>query len=208
MSFIPPRWDADLSHYLIQTSEALRAKCLVEINRDGVGSTVFTDLDTVHNLTVEVLHILIRDGDNYKWFTKLPSHEQLMKRVRHTFSSLANPSNNSARLAALLMTPKQLTLVWEPLTVEKKAAAALPPAMCFDESDTEGESEYESEPEVAESDLPPVSLKDDTKLTQEEYLLTRLRAARARVEAEQIKMQYFETTGRMPPDSESDEEDE
>jgi hypothetical protein len=208
MSFIAPRWDAEQSHYVIQTSEALRVECLVDINRDSVGSTVFTDLDTVHNLTVEVLHMLVKDGDKYKWFTKLPSHEQLMKRVRHTFSSLANPTHNSARLVALLMTPKQLTLVWEPATVEKKATTA-PPAMCFDESDTEGESEsdMESEPDVAESELPPVSLKDDTQQTQEEYLLTRLRAARARVEAEQIKMQYFETTGRMPPDSESEEEE-
>jgi hypothetical protein len=49
-------------------------------------------------------------------------------------------------------------------------------------------------------------LTDDAKETQEEYLLTRLRAARARVEAEQIRMQYFETTGRMPPDSESEDE--
>jgi len=204
MSFVAPRWDAEQSHYIIETAERLRAECFAGINRDSVGSTVFTDLDAVHNLTVEVLHMLIKDGDKYKWFTKLPSHEQLMKRVRHTFSSLANPTNNSARLVALLMTPKQLTLVWEPTT------QAAPPAMYFEESDVESgdESESESEPEVADSELPPVALKSDTQQTQEEYLLTRLRAARARVEAEQIKMQYFEATGRMPPDSDSEEESE
>jgi hypothetical protein len=66
----------------------------------------------------------------------------------------------------------------------------------------------ESEPEVEDSSLPPVALKSSHEGGQENYLLTRLRAARARVEAEQIKMQYFETTGRMPPDSEEDEDDE
>jgi len=53
-----------------------------------------------------------------------------------------------------------------------------------------------------------VALRDTVQESHEEYLLTRLRAAKARVEAEKMRMQYFETTGRMPPDSESDDEDE
>ena len=51
-----------------------------------------------------------------------------------------------------------------------------------------------------------MELVDDAQETQEQYLLTRLRAAKARVEAEQIRMQYFEATGRMPPDSEDEDE--
>jgi hypothetical protein len=73
--------------------------------------------------------------------------------------------------------------------------------------DSEEEGDYGTN-EIVDSALPPVALKDNTQQTHEEYLLTRLRAAKARVEAEQIRMQYFEATGRMPPDSDEEEEDE
>jgi hypothetical protein len=76
--------------------------------------------------------------------------------------------------------------------------------IAFD-SDSEGSS-VGDEVEVTESELPPVELVDDSQQTHEEYLLTRLRAAKARVETEQIRMQYFEATGRMPPDSETEDE--
>ena len=98
-----------------------------------------------------------------------------------------------------------MTMVWTPMTPERPKI----PPMCFDDSDGEElHSESESEPEIPESKLPPVELKDPNFLTKEEYLLTRLRAARARVEAEEIKMQYFESTGKMPPESDSEEDDE
>ena len=200
MAFVSPKWDSAQNHYSIETTSDLRATMRSAINRNNVGSTVFSDTDDVHDRTVEVLHSLISEGSQNKWFTKLPSHEQLLKRVRHTFSSLGDSENNMAFLQTLLMTPKQLTLVWTPITVKESEA----PPMYFEDSDGETESDVE----VEDSALPPVSLTDDVKLTQEEYLLTRLRAARARVEAEQIKMQYFETTGKMPPDSDSEEDSE
>jgi hypothetical protein len=78
------------------------------------------------------------------------------------------------------------------------------PQISFD-SDSE-KSSVGDEVNVAESELPPVELVDDSQETQEAYLLTRLRAAKARVETEQIRMQYFEATGRMPPDSDSEDE--
>ena len=163
---------------------------------------MFLDDDALHNVTVDTLHRLIGEGAENKWFSKLPSHEQLLKRHQHRFSSLADREKNCAFLDTILMTPKTLTLVWSLITVKSEVPQG--PKMEFEDS----EGELDSEPEVSESDLPPVELKDDSKVTQEEYLLTRLRAARARVEAEQIKMQYFETTGRMPPDSDSEEDDE
>jgi hypothetical protein len=96
-------------------------------------------------------------------------------------------------------------MVWTPITVEKPKV----PPMYFEDSDgDELNSDIEADPEIKESKLPPVELKDPSHLTKEEYLLTRLRAARARVEAEEIKMHYFETTGKMPPESESEEDDE
>ena len=199
MSFNSPKWDAKESQYVIDSTEVLKSKSQLAIGLNSSGSTVFLDEDKVHNITVEVLHSLISEGSENKWFTKLPSHEQLMKRHQHRFSSLADREKNTAFLENILMTPKTLTLVWSLITVKAKV-----PQMAFEDS----EDELDSEPEVEESDLPPVELKDGSKVTQEEYLLTRLRAARARVEAEQIKMQYFETTGRMPPDSEDEEDDE
>jgi hypothetical protein len=199
MSFNSPKWDAKESQYVIDSTEALKAKSQLAIGLNSSGSTVFLDEDKVHNITVEVLHSLISEGSENTWFTKLPSHEQLMKRHQHRFSSLADREKNAAFLECILMTPKTLTLVWSLITVKPKV-----PQMSFEDS----EDELDSEPEVEESDLPPVELKDGSKVTQEEYLLTRLRAARARVEAEQIKMQYFEATGKMPPDSEDEEDDE
>ena len=163
------------------------------------------DTDRVLNVTDLVVEQLINEGHANSWFAKLPSHEQLMKRVQNTFGSLATEAHNTAVVNLLLMTPKQLTLVWSPTTL----ADAQPPPMYFEESDdSEHESDAEPEPEIGESNLPPVSLTDDSKQTHEQYLLTRLRAAKARVETEQLRMQYFETTGRMPPDSESESEDD
>jgi hypothetical protein len=203
MSFVSPRWDATEAHYVINTTPSLKTSSRLSIGLNpSNGSTVFLDDDALHNVTVETLHRLINEGAENKWFTKLPSHEQLLKRHQHRFNSLADRENNFAFLDTILMTPKTLTLVWSLITVKPQAPQL--PKMEFEDS----EDELDSEPEVSESDLPPVELKDDSKVTQEEYLLTRLRAARARVEAEQIKMQYFEATGRMPPDSEDEEDDE
>jgi hypothetical protein len=203
MSFVSPRWDATEAHYIINTTPSLKTSSRLSIGLSpSNGSTVFLDDDAVHNVTVNALHSLIDEGSSNKWFTKLPSHEQLLKRHQHRFSSLADREKNFAFLDCILMTPKTLTLVWSLITVKSEVPEV--PKMEFEDS----EDELDSEPEVSESDLPPVELRDDSKVTQEEYLLTRLRAARARVEAEQIKMQYFETTGRMPPDSEDEEDDE
>ena len=198
MSFIPPTWDASNSHYVINLLPAASEHTRVLIKKDSNGSTVFNDQDVVENTTDSLIHNLITEGASGNWFSKLPSHEQLIKRVRHTFKRLAQDSENSATVNTLLLTPKQVTLVWEPAVFVKNNQIA------FD-SDSEGSS-VGDEVEVAESELPPVELVDDSQQTHEEYLLTRLRAAKARVETEQIRMQYFEATGRMPPDSESEDE--
>ena len=199
MSFLSPKWDAAQGHYVINTSDALRAEVehQLPIVKDVVGSTVFTDLDSLHDATDELVNCLIDEGQKGKWFSKLPSHDQLMKRTRHTFSQLAADTDTGAVLVTVLMTPKLLTFVWKPLTMSVVA-----PQLCFEDS----ESDAGTEPELSESSLPPVVLKDGVKESQEEYLLTRLRAAKARVEIEQIRMQYFDTTGRMPPDSESEDD--
>jgi len=206
MAFVTPKWNAAEQHYVIETTEQLRAAHKVDIGRDSSsGSTVFTDENRVHDITVDIIHTLISEGETNKWFTKLPSHEQMMKRLRHTFSKLATAENTHANIHSILMTPKTLTMVWTPMTVEKPK---LPP-MYFEDSDgDELNSDIEADPEIKDSTLPPVELRDPNLLTKEEYLLTRLRAARARVEAEEIKMHYFETTGKMPPESESEEDDE
>ena len=205
MSFVAPKWDSVNNHYVITLTPNLSKNTCVPITRDQTGSTVFMDTDRVLNVTDLVVEQLINEGHANSWFAKLPSHEQLMKRVQNTFGSLATEAHNTAVVNLLLMTPKQLTLVWSPTTL----ADAQPPPMYFEESDdSEHESDAEPEPEIGESNLPPVSLTDDSKQTHEQYLLTRLRAAKARVEAEQLRMQYFETTGRMPPDSESESEDD
>jgi len=197
MSFLSPKWDAAQSQYVIHTSDEYRAEVedYLAIAKDNLGSTVFTDLEALHEVTDDLVNCLIEEGQKGKWFSKLPSHDQLMKRSRHTFSQLASDTDTSAVLMTVLMTPKLLTFVWKPLAV-----APVAPQMCFEDSD----SDAGTEPELPESSLPPVVLKDGVKESQEEYLLTRLRAAKARVEIEQIRMQYFDATGRMPPDSESE----
>lgn len=198
MSFVPPVWDAANGHYVIDVVPSFSSRTSVFIQKDSNGSTIFKDDDLLENYTDQVIQNLIDEGASGKWFTKLPSHEQLMKRVRHSFKVLAN-SENAAVLSTLLLTPKVVTLVWTPTTVAVSSA----PQISFEDSEEETEDE---KVDIPESNLPTMELVDDTQETQEEYLLTRLRAARARVEAEQIRMQYFETTGRMPPDSESEDE--
>jgi hypothetical protein len=198
MSFVPPVWDAANGHYVLEVLPNFSSKTNVFIQKDTNGNTVFKDADILENYTDQVIQNLIDEGASGNWFTKLPSHEQLMKRVRHSFKVLAN-SENAAVLSSLLLTPKVVTLVWTPTTV----AVSSTPQISFEDSDEETEDE---KVDIPESDLPTMELVDDAQETQEEYLLTRLRAAKARVEAEQIRMQYFETTGRMPPDSESEDE--
>jgi len=193
MSFVPPVWDSANGHYIINL---VKKDLILPIHKDVGGNTVFSHTDKVENLTHDLIHALIEEGSDGKWFSKLPSHDQLVKRVKHTFKNLANTSDNSAELTTLLLTPKQITFLWNP------KIHTHPPQISFDES----ESSEGDDIEIPESDLPPVRLTDDSEENQEEYLLTRLRAARARVEAEQIRMEYFEATGRMPPDSESEDE--
>ena len=197
MTFNPPIWDSTNSHYIINLLPAVYEKTQVLIKKDTNGSTVFSDLNAVENVTDRIINNLIDDGAAGNWFSKLPSHDQLMKRVRHTFNRLAQDSENAAVVNTLLLTPKQITLVWNP-------AVQAVSQISYD-SDSEESSEGD-EVEIAESELPPVELLDDSQESQEAYLLTRLRAAKARVETEQIRMQYFEATGRMPPDSDSEDE--
>ena len=205
MSFLSPKWDASQEQYVIETSKLFKnnTSMALLLAQDNRGNTVFSDLDALHNVTDSVVNSLIHEGANQKWFSKLPSHEQLMKRVRHTFSKLVvNGATMSGELTAILMTPKQLTFVWSPSEVV--------PPLYIDDSDSQSESNSETdvgvEADIQESNLPPVALVDDKHLSKEEYLLTRLRAAKARVETEQLRMMYFESTGRMPPDSDSEDE--
>ena len=209
MSFQSPKWDATENHYVIDAVPVFSERTRVSLGRDSSGTPEFSDKDIVHNITDATINQLINEGNENKWFSKLPSHEQLMKRVRHSFKGQPKETDNSLVLNTLLLTPKQVTFLWTPITVTKTA-----PPIYFDDSDDsledgevrESNSDNEPEPEISESNLPPVSLTDDTQENQEEYLLTRLRAAKARVETEQIRMQYFEATGRMPPDSESEDD--
>ena len=202
MSFIPPTWDSANAQYLINLLPATNDYTRVSIKKDSNGNTIFTNSDDVENITDSIIHDLIEEGSKGNWFTKLPSHDQLMKRIRHTFKSLATDTDNAAVISTLLLTPKQITIVWNPVTFVFSSA----PQISFEDSEESGESDEGDEVEVPESDLPPVELVDDSQQSQEEYLLTRLRAAKARVEAEQIRMQYFEAIGRMPPDSDSEDE--
>lgn len=203
MSFVAPVWDSANGHYVIELLPAFSNNSLAFLTRDANGSTVFKENDVVENCTDQVVRNLIEEGARNNWFAKLPSHDQLVKRVRHSFKRLASNDENACNLKALLLTPKVVTFVWDPMTVNVPTT----PQISFDDSESEGSSEGD-EVEIPESALPPVELQDDVQQSREEYLLTRLRAARARVEAEQIRMQYFETTGRMPPDSEDEDEDE
>jgi hypothetical protein len=210
--FVTPKWDPRQGHYTIDMTDDYKNATseYLLISRDSLGSTTFSDLDELHNTTDQVINTLIQEGARNKWFSKLPSNEQLMKRIRHTFVRLATENDTKAGLSAILMTPKILTFVWTPMAkpvviemADKEISTEAPP-LYFEDSD----SDAGTEPELQESALPPVALRDTVQESHEEYLLTRLRAAKARVEAEKMRMQYFETTGRMPPDSESDDEDE
>lgn len=204
MSFVPPVWDAGNGHYVINLVPAFTDKMRVFIKRDTNGNTVFKDNDIIENYTDTVIHNLIDEGATGNWFAKLPSHDQLVKRVKHSFRSLAKDNENAAVLETLLLTPRIVTLVWKPMYIAPSAS----PQISFEDSEPEGSegSSEGDEVEISESALPPVELVDDAQETQEQYLLTRLRAAKARVETEQIRMQYFEATGRMPPDSEDEDE--
>jgi len=205
MLLVSPKWDATNSQYVIETMPELKKdrRFSMAIEKDTLGSTRFSNTDALHNLTDDIVTMILNQGSSEKWFSKMPSHEQLMKRIRHSFARLAANQENQAVLTTILMTPKLLTLVWTPVVL---ATVNQAPPLCFEES--ESESESESEPEIEESSLPPVALTDSNQESHEEYLLTRLRAAKARVETERIRMQYFETTGRMPPDSDSESEDD
>ena len=205
MSFLAPKWDAANGHYSIEMTNDFKANrnTYLLITKDSLGSTAFSNMDAVHNATDDIVRMLIDEGTENKWFSKLPSHEQLMKRVRHSFSRLAAESEKHVVLSGLYMTPKLLTFRWVPITVASDA-----PPLCFDESEDESESDVGTEPELEESNLPVVALRDSTQESHEEYLLTRLRAAKAKVETEQLRIEYFETTGRMPPDSDSETDEE
>jgi hypothetical protein len=160
---------------------------------------MFSNDESIARVTQDLVTLLLQEGDENKWFSKLPTHASLMKRINNTFKTLATVTQKHAVVSSLQMTPKVLMLVWSPIEYSEPAPA---PGMGF-----ESDSDLESEPEIADSNLPPVPLADISQQRQEGYLLTRLRAAKARLEAEQIRMEYFETTGRMPPDSESEEEE-
>ena len=210
--FVTPKWDPRQGQYVIDMTDDYKKDKdnLLLISRDSLGSTVFTDADDLQNVTDHVINILIREGSANKWFSKLPSQEQLMKRIRHTFVKLASDTDTVACLTSILMTPKILTFVWTPITIpppkvfETKEVSTEAPPLYFEDSD----SDAGMEPDLEESALPPVSLRDTEQQSHEEYLLTRLRAAKARVETERLRIQYFETTGRMPPDSDEEDEDE
>ena len=184
-------------------SEEFRSlgKYSTSLKKDIHGNTAFANEEELHDVTDSIVHLLIKEGADNSWFSKLPSHEQLMKRIRHSFTKLALPNETMASLLRILMTPKLLTLVWMP-------EPARAPPLCFDDSESESDSDLGTEPELQESSLPPVALRDMAANSREAYLLTRLRAAKARVEEEKTRMQYFEATGRMPPDSDSEDEDE
>ena len=207
--FSTPTWAAQQQAYQIQVVETFAKDNLVPLTRDTTGSVTFADQDNLLDAVDTVLHALISEGEKNKWFAKLPTHEQLMKRTKHTFSTLPTEDQNTGCLITLWLTPKQVTLVWRPETTTSPA-----PPLAFEESEAEGSEEgSESEEdtavatEIPESNLPPVNLQNEDARARERYLLARLRAAKARVEAEQVRMMYFEETGNMPPDSETEDED-
>jgi hypothetical protein len=209
--FLTPTWNPKDGHYMIEVANDYTNNRLnyLLISRDRLRNTVFTSNDALHNTTDAIVNTLIKEGAENKWFAKLPSHEQLMKRIQHRFTNLATDSDTMAYLSSVLMTPKLLTFVWKPVAValpkpEEKMESSVQPPLYFEDSD----SDVGTEPELQESALPPVSLRDTEQESHEQYLLTRLRAAKARVETERLRIQYFETTGRMPPDSDEEDEDE
>jgi len=196
--FVAPVWNAAESYYDIQLTEELKNTTRLTIAHSSSGSTIFSSNESLEKVAHDLVTVLLREGEENKWFSKLPTHASLMKRVNHTFKSLATSTQKHAVVTAIRMTPKTLMLVWLPISYSEPVV----PGMGF-----ESDSDLESEPEIAESNLPPVPLTDTSQQSQEEYLLSRLRAAKARLEAEHIRMEYFETMGRMPPDSDSEEEE-
>ena len=185
-TFTTPEWIAADSHYQINLEESFIQSTIVELTKEK-GAIVFGDIDKQYEITVEILHRLIREGTEQKWFSKLPTHEQLLKRVKHNFSDLPHDDQIIAVLKVLYLTPKSITFLWTPESPTKYQTKG---GLYFEDSDCESDED------------------EDLEITQEEYLLTRLRAAKARVESEQIKMKYFEMTGKMPPDSESEEDED
>lgn len=208
-TFRAPVWSAPTQAYHLGIEPGFVSQSAVELASDSTGGVTFKDTDAVLNITTNAIHALIEEGTANQWFAKLPSHEMLIKRVRHTFSVLPTSVHNRASLASVWMTPKQVSFVWRPETIE-----VAPPLLSFEESESESEAsddsgeQTEPEPDIPESNLPPVTIRDPEQMSREEYLLSRLRAAKARAQAEELRLQYFESTGRMPPDSESDETDE
>ena len=204
--FTAPEWMSNESQYKLAVTEdyakSLAANTSVNLKRDSAGSYTFSNQDQLLEVTSALLHSLLKEGSENNWFSKLPSHEQLLKRVKHTFLSLPEPNQTLAYVSCVYMNPKVLTLLWTPVSPPLLPAAQVQQqGIYFEDSDSE-------DADITESNLPPVELRNDRAATQEEYLLTRLRAAKARVEAEQIRMQYFEATGSMPPESDEDEDED
>jgi hypothetical protein len=204
--FTAPEWMSNESQYKLAVTEdyakSLAANTSVNLKRDSAGSYTFSNQDQLLEVTSALLHSLLKEGSENNWFSKLPSHEQLLKRVKHTFLSLPEPNQTLAYVSCVYMNPKVLTLQWTPVSPPLLPAAQVQQqGIYFEDSDSE-------DADITESNLPPVELRNDRAATQEEYLLTRLRAAKARVEAEQIRMQYFEATGSTPPESDEDEDED
>jgi hypothetical protein len=204
--FTAPEWMSNESQYKLTVTEdyarSLAANSSVDLKRDSAGSYTFSNQDQLLEVTSALLHSLLKEGSENNWFAKLPSHEQLLKRVKHTFLSLPEPNQTLAFVSCVYMNPKVLTLQWTPVYPPPPPSAQVQQqGIYFEDSDSEGA-------DITESNLPPVELRNDRLVSQEEYLLTRLRAAKARVEAEQIRMQYFEATGSMPPESDEDEDED
>ena len=201
--FTAPEWMSNESQYKLTVTEdyarSLAANTTVGLKKDSAGSYTFSNQDQLLEVTSALLHSLLKEGSENNWFAKLPSHEQLLKRVTHTFLSLPLPNQTLAFVSCVYMNPKVLTLQWTPVAPPQQKHQQQ--GIYFEDSDSDGA-------DITESNLPPVALRSDRVATQEEYLLTRLRAAKARVEAEQIRMQYFEATGSMPPESDEDEEED
>jgi hypothetical protein len=216
----PPVWESQTSEYVLKIHEEFAKDAIARI--PDYGTAKFQETDEVLNITDDLIAALISEGAEKKWFAKLPTQEQLLKKVSHTFATLATADQNAARPVLLRLNPKKVTIVWQP---EARSAPPAPPPLAFEDSEPEESedsgSEEGPEPEIAESNLPAVALREsgfavtrsrgdreEVEMTREQYLLTRLRAAKARLEAEQIRMQYFEATGQMPPDSDSEEDSE
>ena len=197
--FAAPVWNATENHYVLDITEEYKPQTNVDIQLSNSNSTIFSNTDDLTEKTNQVVTHLIKEGEENKWFSKLPAHANLIKRVTNTFKNLAKSEEHHAFLSKVLMSPKSLVLIWEPFAKKKESTTGF----TFD-----SDSEMESEPEISQSDLPPVPITATTRLTKEEYLLARLRAAKARLETEEIRMEYFETTGYMPPDSEMESEEE